>query len=167
MYSLIMLLLLFIGCKDKYNIEPIDKQVIDVAKIKGDFILKNQNNEIDTLKLIDFHESLVTERVISPMRDDEVGHFIVFDYSFKGDVFSFRLRKSNIEYEFSIYSSNCIFNDIRIPFSQIKKDTIIDFKFQNCKSNIQKIILNKFVVNQISSNEGDIWKSTKFLPSNK
>lgn len=163
-YNLILLLFIFIGCKDKYNIEPIDKQVLDVAQIKGDFIFKNQNNEIDTLKLIDFSEEIVTERVISPMRDDEIGHFITYRYSFKGDTFSLGLRKSDIEYEFSIYSSDCFFNDIHIPFSQIKNDSIIDFKLQNCESNIQKIILKKFIVNQIFRNDGNIWKSIKFKP---
>lgn len=164
LYNLILLVFIFIGCKDKYDIKPIDTQVLDVAEIKGDFIFKNQNDGIDTLKLIDFYENIVTERVISPMRDDEVGHFIVYDYSFKGDTFVFRLKKSNIEYEFSIYSSDCFFNDIHIPFSQIKNHSIIDFKFQNCKSSIQKITLNKFIVNQIFSNDGNIWKPIKFIP---
>jgi hypothetical protein len=159
-----LILFVFISCKEKHNITSIDKQVLDVTEIKGDFILKNQNNEIDTLKLIDFSENIVDERVISPMRDDEVGHFITYDYSFKEDTFSLGLRKSDIEYEFSIHSSDCFFNDIHVPFSQIKNDTIIDFKFKNCKSNIQKIILNKFIVHQIYSNDGNIWKLIKFVP---
>ncbi len=163
-YFFNLFLFVFFGCKEKHNITPIDKQVLDVARIKGDFIFKNQNNEIDTLKLIDFSEDIISERVISPMRDDEVGHFIVFDYLFKGDTFVFRLRKSDIEYEFSIYSSDCLFNDIHIPFSQIKNDTLIDFKFQNCKSSIQKIILKKFIIIQIYSDNGKIWKPIKFIP---
>ena len=118
-YCCLLIILLIYSCKTKCNVQQIEKSVLNINLLKGDYIIENQKKEIDSLVLIDFADELVNEKISSPMRHDVCGHFILYRYSFKNETIDLRLKKDEESYMFSVFGGMCDSKDIILNYFKL------------------------------------------------
>lgn len=144
-YCCLLIILLAHSCKKQCNVQKIDKSVLNISLLKGDYIIENQKKEVDSLLLIDFADELVNEKISSPTRHDECGHFIFYRYSFKNETIDLRLKKDEQSYMFSIFGGTCDSKDIILNYQQIKQHSIIKINLKKCKESELKTLVFKIL----------------------
>jgi len=153
--------------RTKCKITPIKSNVIDINKLKGDFIFKDNEGKIDTLTLIDYYNIFNNITIKSLTTYEECEHSIGFDYDSnnKKGTISLGLNKNeNNEYQLLI-NGFCISEDIKMNESSATKDSLIIIHIRNCdKTDYKTIAFKKYKIEYFETKDGNIWKPIKFIP---
>lgn len=157
---------LILSCirKEDCKIQPITPDIIDLSKLKGDFIYENQKGEIDSLILSDYSNVIRNQTISSLANHKLCGHFIGFDYAYKNEAIGFTLKKTEKHFEFSV-NGFCVSKDISMNEYEVKSDSLFVINIEKCdKSDFKILAFRKFKLEYFITQNGDIWKPIKFIP---
>ncbi|MFK7002080.1 hypothetical protein [Flavobacterium oreochromis] len=145
------------------EVQQIDKAIFNPINIKGDFIMVNQKDEIDTLKIEEFYEEFEKIQKRSLMVHQDCGHFFYYVYKFKGETISMDLEKNETKFIFKVTSLH-MSNQYEINNSSKNFDKLLVTNGENCDESLfNKIVTKNFKVNYFLMKNGDKWIPKKFI----
>jgi hypothetical protein len=168
-YFYILVIFVCFSCirERKCDIVPISLEEMDTKKIKGDFIFKSKNGNIDTLSLIDDYDVLTNKEIKSPTNYVRCNHSIGFDYlsKNKNGIIKISLKKNeDKEYTFSVVGF-CVDEDFKMKQTEVIKDSLLIVKVDSCEnSKFKELAFRKSRLEYFITQNGDIWKPIKFIP---
>jgi hypothetical protein len=164
----ILVIFMCLSCIRERNckIVPISLEEMDSTKIKGDFIFKSKNGNIDTLSLIDNYNVLTNKEIKSPTNYVRCNHSIGFNYlsKNKNGIINISLKKNeDKEYTFSVVGF-CVDQDFILNQKEASRDSLLIIKVDSCEnSKFKELAFRKFKLEYFITQNGDIWKPIKFI----
>jgi hypothetical protein len=160
-----LILNIFIACGNKEcEVQEIEKAIFNPINIKGDFIMVNQKEEIDTLKIEDFYEEFEKIQKRGLMVHQDCGHFFYYVYNFKGETINMDLEKNETKLIFKVTSLH-MSNEYEINNNSKNFDRLLVINGRNCETSLfDKIVTKNFKINCFFMKNGDKWIPKKFIP---